>query len=366
MGDYTNFIEELCDELTVLHRNYTFQNPKVTIIIPAYNAEDYIYDCLMSIIKQSLKEIEIIVVNDGSNDNTLSIVSVFAQHDSRIKLINQNNLMAGTARNNAINIAKGKFLTFADSDDRLDESALETLYNTAQCYNCDITICGAYTIRNNKQKKGSYSTQKIPRELKNKNLPKSVILNNIFNLPPVAWAKLYKTDFIKKNNILFQQGCSGEDQIFFISTSLLADSIYILDKNYYYYRKDRPTSLTYSKKKNNNSAVLNFYAIEEFLRAHSNFKNLEFKILNKYFIKAASWLGKCTSSYKKTYFKDLQTLLGHLQKNYPQYYWGYTNVYENDSYLTIKIKIFIYMKLFTWRRSNAYGTTEDINNCTCL
>lgn len=91
MGEYNNFIETLNSELELYEYQYSFEKPKVTVIIPVYNAEDYIYGCLISIIKQTLKEIELIIVNDGSTDNTFSIISIFGQHDKRIKIINQKN-----------------------------------------------------------------------------------------------------------------------------------------------------------------------------------------------------------------------------------------------------------------------------------
>lgn len=352
MGEYNNFIESLNDELTLYSHNYVFNIPKVTVIIPAYNVEDYIYDCLITLIKQTLKEIEIIIVNDGSTDNTFSIISTFAQYDTRIKIINQNNSKTGTARNKAIKSAKGEYITFVDSDDKLDLITLEKLYNTATANNNDIVICGAYTVKHKKRKKGYYSIEKIPKKLINKNLDSTAIKENVLTLPPIAWGKLYKTDFLVKNNILFQEGCNGEDQIFFIKTSLLANKIYILDKNYYDYRKDRPTSLTYAKQKNDNSVILNFYAIEKFLNTQDISQDLNYKILNKYFIKSASWLGKCSKKYKKAYFEEFKILQAHLLNIYPEYYWGKLNLEENDSYLMIKIKIFITQMRFNRRKNN--------------
>lgn len=353
MGEYNNFIESLNDELTLYNLNYVFNIPKVTVIIPVYNIEDYIYDCLISIVKQTLKEIEIIIVNDGSTDNTFSIISTFAQYDKRIKIVNQSNQKSGAARNKAIKLAKGEYITFVDSDDTIELTTLETLYNTAKSNKNDIIMCGAYTNKYRKSKKGYYSIEKIPKKLKNKILENNVIKENILTFPPIAWGKLYKTNFLTENKILFQEGCNGEDQIFFIKTVLLANNIYILDKNYYYYRKDRPTSLTHSKQKNDKSVILNFYEIENFLQKQNISQELNFKILNKYFIKSASWLGKCSKKYRTIYFKEFKNLHQHLLNIYPEYYWRKLNLKENDSYLTIKIKIFTTQMLFNRRKNNA-------------
>lgn len=351
MGEYNNYIESLKSELDLYNHDYSFSIPKVTVIIPAYNVEDYIYDCLISLIKQTLKEIEIIIVNDGSTDNTFSIISTFAQCDKRIKIINQNNKKAGAARNKAIKSAQGEYITFVDSDDKLNLNTIEKLYNTAKINDSDIVICGAYTIRHGKLKKGYYSIEKIPQNLKNKNLESFSITKNIFKLPAVAWGKIYKKEFLLKNNICFQEGCNGEDQIFFIKTVLLAQKIYIVNKNYYYYLKDRPTSLTYSRQKNDNSIILNFYAIEKFLREQDISQDLTYKILNKYFIKSASWLGKCSKHYREIYFSEFKNLQSYLSKNYFKYYWKYLPINKNDSYLMIKLKIFITRILF-YRRNN--------------
>ena len=353
MGEYNNFIESLNDELTLYNHNYVFNIPKVTVIIPAFNVEDYIYDCLISLVKQTLKEIEIIIINDGSTDNTFSIISTFAQYDKRIKIVNQSNQKSGAARNKAIKLAKGEYITFVDSDDTIELTTLETFYNTAKSNGNDIVICGAYTIKYGKFKKGYYSIEKIPKKLKNKNLNSKTIKENILTLPPIAWAKLYKTKFLTENRILFQEGCNGEDQIFFIETVLLANKIYIIDKNYYYYRKDRPTSLTHSKQKNDNSVILNFYEIEKFLQKQNIAQELNFKILNKYFIKSASWLGKCSKQYKEIYFNKFKNLQLHLRNIYPKYYWGKLNLKENDSYLIIKIKIFTTQLLLNRGINNA-------------
>lgn len=162
MGEYNNFIETLNSELELYEYQYSFEKPKVTVIIPVYNAEDYIYGCLISIIKQTLKEIELIIVNDGSTDNTFSIISIFGQHDKRIKIINQKNAKTGAARNNALKLAKGEYISFVDSDDKLHKTALEELYKKANLNKSDVVICGAYSVKHNKKGKGYYSIEKIP------------------------------------------------------------------------------------------------------------------------------------------------------------------------------------------------------------
>ena len=105
---------------------------KVSVIVPVYNGGDFIETCIKDILNQTLKDIELILVNDGSEDNTLDICKKYAEYDNRIILINQENKGVSIARNNGINKAKGKYICFIDSDDRIKEEYLETLYNLAE------------------------------------------------------------------------------------------------------------------------------------------------------------------------------------------------------------------------------------------
>lgn len=332
----------MVDELkfSKLEKISAVENPKISIIIPAYNVEGFIDNCLFSLIEQSVKDIEIIVVNDGSTDDTEKVVSLFCQHDNRIKLLNQENQKAGAARNNALKHARGKYIAYLDSDDTINKDTLAALLETIETNNSDIVICGAKTLKNGKLRTGFYSVEKIPKKLKNKNLSHDIIKKNIFKFPSIAWAKMYRREFLLENDIKFQSGCIGEDQIFFVSSMLLAKKVFVLDKNYYVYCRDRESAATFSKKKKDSSAILNFYAIEEFLNTHNSFKNLEFKILDKYFKKVISTYPKCTDEHKPIYYKDLEDLFEHIKTTYPKYYWKNIKINPDDKYLLLKIKLF--------------------------
>ena len=112
----------------------------VSVIIPVYNGEKYIEKCLKSLIDQSLKDIQIICVNDGSTDNTLSILNQFASKDNRIKVISTDNRGQGSARNTALKEANGEYISFIDADDWINENALELLYNKAKSDDLDMLI----------------------------------------------------------------------------------------------------------------------------------------------------------------------------------------------------------------------------------
>ena len=113
-------------------------NPAVSVIIPAYNAQEYLRECLESVLAQSFPDFEAIVVNDGSADNTRAIAEEFAATDSRIKVLSTGNQGLSCARNNGVDVAVGEWVTFLDSDDRLYTWSLESLFNGASASGCDI------------------------------------------------------------------------------------------------------------------------------------------------------------------------------------------------------------------------------------
>ena len=126
---------------------------KVSVIIPVFNTEKYIKKCLESLINQTLIDIEIIVVNDGSTDSTMEIVEFYQKKDSRIKILNQTNQKQGTARNNGLKIATGDYIGFVDSDDWIDLNYYEKLYNAALKYDFDIALATNVRTDNKKIKK---------------------------------------------------------------------------------------------------------------------------------------------------------------------------------------------------------------------
>ena len=122
-------------------------NDLITVMIPAYNAQKYIGRCIESLLKQTYKEIEILIVNDGSKDNTKSICEDYSQKDSRVRLVNQENGGEGAARNTGLKEAKGKYLSFVDADDYVKEDFIERLYTNLVNNNAGLAICGFTELR---------------------------------------------------------------------------------------------------------------------------------------------------------------------------------------------------------------------------
>lgn len=335
MGDVASYIEELSDKLGSMDLPEGNDAPIVSVIVPAYNTADYIETCLFSIIEQTYKNIEIIIINDGSTDCTKSIISVFAQYDSRIKIINQKNQGVGNAKNNGLKIARGKYILFVDSDDYIDKSLIQKCIQKAPM--AEIVICGAFSLKNNKIKQGIYSINKIPAKFKNKVLQFSEFKPHIFKFFTVACGKLYSAEILKKNKVKFQDTKVGEDQLFFVHSMLSCKSIFVINENLYYYRRNRIGSLTSNSKKETTAPIKNFYAIEKIV----NDENFMPQIINRYFSKALCSYGKCTHTYKPEYFIKLNELIEYIKTKYNNGWWQTININKNDNYLSLKLKIYL-------------------------
>lgn len=235
---------------------------KVSIIVPIYQAEKYLAECLNSIIKQTYKNIEIILIEDGCSDKSGAICDEYAEIDERIIVCHNKNHGVSYSRNYGIKKAKGKYILFVDSDDTIDKHYVENFVNVITSYNYDIVVCGYEKIdliNNNKEK---YLINKYD-EIFSGLLKDDYCLLEPFLLTP--WGKLYKTELIKKNNIFFPEDCNiAEDQIFNYQYLRLVKKYLFINKPMYKYFYRNVSSLT------SNRNIKNFF---------SEIKNLEVKKL---------------------------------------------------------------------------------------
>ena len=217
---------------------------KVSIIVPVYNTEKFLDTCLSSLVNQTLNDIEIICINDGSTDNSLDKINSYAQKDSRIKVINQENKKQGAARNSGLRAATGEYIGFVDSDDWVDLNYYERLYNTAKKYNSDIALAANIRIGNGKTKKRLDITKE---EVANTLQEKIDIGNQAKN--PCPTNKIYRHSMLKDNNITWPEGVYCEDKLFTIKAVYYANSIVTVPGvSYYYFRNPNSTVHTKSKK----------------------------------------------------------------------------------------------------------------------
>lgn len=221
-------------------------NIKVSIIIPVYNTSMYIDKCLNSLISQTLKEIEVICVNDGSTDNSMEILQKFASIDKRVIIINQENQGQSVARNAGIKIAKGEYIGFIDSDDWADEKMFEKLYCNAKELDSDITMCSISVFD---EKTGKFNTNDpymtlnlFPRTFKDKAFNYKDCLDFLFRICVTPWNKIYKNNWLQEKSLKFQEGINFEDMIFSVGTLIKANRISLIDEPLVIYRKASQTS----------------------------------------------------------------------------------------------------------------------------
>ncbi len=200
---------------------------KVSVIIPVYNVEPYLARCLDSVCNQTLKDIEIICINDCSTDNSLAILKDYASKDNRIKIIDfEENKNAAVARNAGLKIAKGEYLGFVDADDYIDLNFYEELYNKAIEDNADTAKCERLRI----EPDGSKVESKLNADIK------KAEYKYLFT---TEWQSLiYRANFIKDNAIILPEECpKGQDSVFLNRCLLKANKLTIVDNVHYYYMR---------------------------------------------------------------------------------------------------------------------------------
>ena len=230
---------------------------KLSIIVPVYNVAEYLERCLNSLINQTLNEIEIICVNDGSTDNSLCILEKFAGLDKRIKIINQKNKGLSGARNTGIKLVQGEYFGFLDSDDWVDLDYFEKLYKIAK--NCDADISLGDFIRKGKFKHKIRLKLNKEEEFVGDN---EKFYGSQFYHFPCVWNKIYKTS--KFNDLRFIEGIYFEDGPYTIQALHRANKVVTCCKTYLYYFVN-PNSIvkTLNKKKeqdmyNSSKFILNY------------------------------------------------------------------------------------------------------------
>jgi len=215
--------------------------PLVTIIIPVYNVEKYLRECLDSVIRQTLHEIQIICVNDGSPDHSQQILEEYTAKDARIMIIQKENGGLSSARNAAYPHIQGKYTLFVDSDDRIDPTLCEKTYTAAEKEDADITFFSFSRLPH------SFWDYTTLNRLKNMQKVSSFNETALVNLPRTACVKLWKTEFILKNQIFFPEGILFEDMLTHWKAILRSPKLAFFPEPLYYYRTNQ-ASITQTEK----------------------------------------------------------------------------------------------------------------------
>lgn len=249
--------------------------PKVSVIIPVHNTKEYLITCFESVLKQTLKDIEIIVIDDGSVDGSLEIIQQYVKKDKRFILIKSTvHQGPGLARNKGIKVARGEFISFVDSDDFIEENMLKSMYDIAKAEDSDIVMCRYQRIEEN----GIIGdSSRIMHEKSYDEFLSSILA---LKYPSICWDKLYKKVIFIEHDCFFPDGYY-EDIAFCFKAFFWAKKISYTEEIFYNWRK-RHGSITRSVDSKHISDIFKVFDITyNFLREQNCYKQYENEFINR-------------------------------------------------------------------------------------
>lgn len=290
-------------------------NVKVSVIIPVYNVEKYLAESLNSILNQTFCDFEVICINDGSTDNSLDILQEYKKKDNRFRIYSQENQGQGKARNFAINNSKGKYIIFVDPDDFIDAEALEIINKKFNETDADVIQLDFKTFLDGSHEEKTWLFSKRMKKHFNYALSDGNIYrwskingNNFIDMSMSTCDKAYKASFIKNNDIKFAPTRFGEDHLFSIGATILAEKILYLQQAFYHYRT-RPDS-TVNKVSDGNFCVFdNIELVKNFLVSKNLYHQYE-SIFEDYKLTILGWhYSGISESSAKAYLQRCSEIL---------------------------------------------------------
>ncbi len=285
---------------------------KVSVIVPVYNVEKFIDKCLNSIVNQTLKEIEIIVVNDGSPDNSQKIIDKYVKkYPEKVQSFIKENGGQGSARNLGIEKAKGEYISFVDSDDFVEKDMYKKLYNKAKENNYDIVVCGNYNVSED------YQNKNIDAFINNYNTD----LENIFFGKMAVWNKIYKRDILIKNKLEFKEKVWYEDLAFTLKAIMNSNTFAFIDEPLYDYLIREGSTMNNSNVQRNLEILDAFNDILSYIQHNKKeeyFSKIEFLAIDHIYISAIVRVLKAEAD-DKVKRETINKLIDYMNKKFPNY-----------------------------------------------
>lgn len=304
--------------------------PEISIITPFYNSKEFLEQCILSVLEQSFKDFELILINDGSTDDSIKIAQKFT-YDKRIKIFSKENEGQGIARNFALKEAKGNIVLYLDSDDWLEKNALFEIHKKFSQSNPDILFFNAYKffeetkIKNEYRYIDSYFLKYKENIFSAKTAPD--ILFNTGGLP----FRAYRKDFLMKNNIKYSKTRFIEDSEFYIKALLYADKICCLNQILVNYRVHK-NSTTFTQNTRIKTIEKTFYICEKVLKnsKYCNNKEITYSFLDNRLRQLFYYFAICDKETKKEYFNMLKTVAKYIKNTY-----GLDFIQKNTQFLKL-------------------------------
>ena len=292
-------------------------NVKVSVIIPVYNVEKYLCQCLDSVINQTIKDIEVICVNDGSTDNCPKILDEYAKKDLRIKVLHKKNEGQGVSRNKALEIAKGQYILFLDSDDWLEKDALEKLYQKFNKDNSDVIFFNAYKYFEKTKTKNVYYFADPYYTKFGENVFSPLDAKDILYLTTAIPLKIYRKDSLIKYNFKYTNHRCWEDHLPFFTFLAKCEKISVLNECLYNYRV-REDSTTHNSFKYLNDCIETFCICFDEMNSNERTRLfikqfLEYRITSIFFHFNISNFWS-----KRKIYKVMQKIFKYIKENYPK------------------------------------------------
>ena len=279
--------------------------PKISVIVPVYNVEKYLRQCLDSIVGQTFDDIEIIVLNDGSKDSSLEIINEYAAKDARFKVIDKPNEGYGKTMNRGIEAATGEYIGIVESDDWIEPNMYETLHGIAKVH--DVDVVKSSFIRFNVESGKDESVLEIPEQITERVFDPCQN-PEVFILQPSIWSAIYKRVFLNDKEIRFLEtpGAAHQDTAFNIKIWAMADSVYLTQKPLVHYRVGRPGQ-SIGGKGNVFNVCVEFQEVERYMASYPvRFKKLE-KIINRVKCDIYAWnLKRLDGENAEAFCKQMQ------------------------------------------------------------
>lgn len=322
--------------------------PLVSVIVPVYKVEKYIHRCVESLVNQTFKDIEIILVDDGSPDDCPAICEKLARNDSRIKVVHKKNGGLASARNAGMAVASGKYIGFVDSDDDVELNMYEKMFDVAEKYRVDFVMADYQRILQNGDSftksldidSGLYERENIIEKV----FPVLIMRESIEYGPLLSvWRCLYRSAFLKKNGLAFDEEVKwSEDNIFSAIMGYHCNSFYYLkgEALYHYYNNPGTITTSYRKGAWQVYSVMNEHLHDFFDRVTDYDFSRQLKLHMIYY--ASNCIGQETSQPKNQAIQGIESILNSKQLK---------NAFKDFKMPQVPIKLKLQLYLMKWRKS---------------